>query len=132
MNKSELISAISKARAEWEAVISPLDDDKILQAKTQGDWSLKDVIAHLTWHEKEMLGLIRAHALVGSELWNLSLHQRNNLIYLENKDRPLEELRAEVRGVFTDLLQALETLSDVDLNDPGNSLECLQTGNPGS
>ena len=70
MNKSELISAISKARAEWEAVISPLDDDKILQAKTQGDWSLKDVIAHLTWHEKEMLGLIRAHALVGSELWD--------------------------------------------------------------
>ena len=49
----------------------------------------------------------------------LSLHQRNNLIYLENKDRPLEELRAEAQGVFTDLLQALETLSDVDLNDPG-------------
>lgn len=29
MNKPELISAIRKARAEWEASISPLDEDQI-------------------------------------------------------------------------------------------------------
>jgi uncharacterized damage-inducible protein DinB len=119
MNKTELISAIRKARAEWEAAIAPLAEDQLLQARTQGDWSLKDVITHLTWHEKEMLGIIRAHALVGSELWNLPLHQRNNLIYLENKDRSLEDVYTEARMVYTGLLQALETLSDTDLNDPG-------------
>jgi hypothetical protein len=77
------------------------------------------VIAHITWHEKEMIGLIEAHALVGSELWDLPLDRRNAVIYDRNKDRSLEDVQQEARQVYAQLLERLDTLSEADLHDPG-------------
>ena len=117
MTKSQLIENILAARAAWESALAGLDDDQIIQPAA-GGWSLKDIIAHLTWHEREMIGLIQAHALVGSEMWGWPLDERNHAIYLANKDRRLPEVRQEAGQVYALLLQSLETLSDEDLNDP--------------
>jgi hypothetical protein len=34
-----------------------------------GKWTVKDVIAHITWHERQMIGLLEGRALVGSPWW---------------------------------------------------------------
>ena len=76
---SQFLEIIQQARAEWNALLEPIDQSKITLPGVAGTWSLKDIIAHITWHEREMVGLIRAHDLVGSELWNLPTDERNAL-----------------------------------------------------
>ncbi len=118
INKSQLLEEIRHARAEWEALLAQIDEAKMVQAGFCGDWSAKDVIAHLTWHEHEMIGMLQAHALVGSELWNLPLDQRNHAIYEENKDRSLNDVRDEAQHTFHTLLEWIESISEEDLHDP--------------
>jgi len=120
MRRDELLKRIRDARARWEGALEALDDAALVQPGFAGDWSAKDVIAHIAWHEREMIGMIRARALVGSELWLLRLHERNDAIYRANCDRSSAEVRREAEVVYAGLLEALETLSDQDLVDPGH------------
>ena len=66
-----------------------------------------------------MLGILRAHVFVGSDLWNLPLDQRNRAIYEQNRQRSLDDVLAEAQQVFPQLVTAIESLSDADLNDAG-------------
>lgn len=83
-----------------------------------GEWSLKDIIAHVTWGEREMVGVLEARALVGSDLWNVSTDERNAAVYEQNRDRPLGDVLAEAQEIHAQLFTALEMLTDEDLNDP--------------
>jgi len=113
-----LTEAIQSAWTAWEAMIRQVDHKQLTSRGLAGDWSLKDIIAHITWHEKEMVGLIKAHALVGSELWNLPTDERNAVIYTEVRDQSIEQVLAESTQVHQQLLDALPSLSDSDLTDP--------------
>jgi hypothetical protein len=119
MKMNDLLSRIHSSRARWDAVLAGMDDERLVQPGFAGDWSAKDVIAHIAWHERQMIGLVQARALAGSELWNLPLHERNDAIYRANRDRPLDEVRREAAESYDRLLDVLETLSDEDLVDSG-------------
>jgi hypothetical protein len=114
----QLIDSVQSVWTSWDVLIKEVDKALLSISGVAGDWSLKDIIAHLTWHEKEMVGLITAHALVGSELWNLPTDERNAAIYEEVKDQPLEQVLEESKQVHQQLLEVLPSLSDRDLTDP--------------
>ena len=115
---NQLMDAIQKTWTAWESLLKQVDRNQFTTPTTAGEWTLKDIIAHITWHEKEMVGLIKAHALVGSELWNLPTDDRNAAIYAEVRDQPLEQALAESAEIHQQLLDALPSLSNADLTDP--------------
>jgi hypothetical protein len=92
---SQFIDTLQQERVKWNTMIDSIDREDMLKLGVVGEWSLKDVIAHITWHEREMVGLVEAHALVGSELWNLPTDERNAAIYEEIRDQSLEQVLAE-------------------------------------
>jgi len=51
-------------------------------------------------------------------MWNLSDDERNEIVYQQNRERPLQEIRSEEQQAYANLLAAAQTLSDDDLNDP--------------
>ena len=55
IDKSQLLDRTRRARAEWEALLAQVDDAHMVQTGVCGDWSVKDIIAHITWHEREMI-----------------------------------------------------------------------------
>jgi hypothetical protein len=118
MTVAAMIDEIRDSRAELDDLLALLDDSQMVQAGADGEWTVKDVIAHVSWHEREMINLIRSRALLGSDLWNLPLHERNAAIYEQNRDQSLDDVRAEAAEAFRQLLESLQTLSDEDLNDP--------------
>jgi len=69
------------------------------------------------WGEREMIGVCKQHALVGSDLWNLPEDERNAVIVAEQRDRPLDEVLHEEEQVYAQLLEAIQALSDEDFND---------------
>jgi uncharacterized damage-inducible protein DinB len=116
--REDFLRKVRDGRTQWDARMAQFDDRQMLQVAGSGSWSLKDILAHLTWHEREMVGLLRGRALAGSELWNLPLEQRNAAIYAQIRDQSLEQARAEAREVWEQLDRQLNTLTEDDLNDP--------------
>lgn len=123
MNKTEFVSRVKETHQEYATALAGLTEAQMLQPNTCGGWSVKDVIAHVAWHEREMAGVIRQRALVGSSLWSLPLEQRNAAIFAENRDRPLTEVLDEARRVFPEMLELLEGLTDEDLLDASHFRE---------
>ena len=118
MDKSEFMSLIRTERQRWEELLARVPPERMETPGVTGDWSVKDLIAHISWHEREMVGLVRARALVGSELWNLPLNERNAEIFEQHRQLSLQDVLAEANRVFPEIMEELEKLSDEDLNDP--------------
>lgn len=114
--KNELVELIKTARDRWKTQLERVDRGKMELAGVTGDWSVKDLVAHITWSENEMVGLLGKRVLVGSELWSLSTDERNHAVYLQNKDRPLDEVLNEAEAIYTQLLKLVEGLEDEDLH----------------
>jgi uncharacterized protein (TIGR03083 family) len=118
MNKAELLADIRAEWARWEALLGEVDEGQMTQPGAAGEWSVKDILAHVAWFEREMVGMLQARALVGSDLWQLPADQRNARIFEENRDRPLQDVLAEAQQVHQKLLEGLEALAEDDLVDP--------------
>ena len=118
MDKATFIETLHAGRAEWQALLAEVGDARMLQPGAVGEWSVKDVIAHVMWGEHEMVGVIQAHALVGSDLWNLPEDERNAIMVAEQRDRPWHDVLTEEQQVYAQFLEAVLALSDEDFSDP--------------
>jgi hypothetical protein len=118
LTTTELLDRIQTARADWDSVLAMIAEECMTQPGVVGDWSVKDMIAHITWFERELVGVLQARALVSCDLWNMSQAERNAAVYEANRHRSLSDVRAEAQQVYQQLLAAIQTLTDDDLHDP--------------
>jgi hypothetical protein len=116
----ELIDLVNADYNTWQSLTEQIEPEKMLEPGVSGEWSLKDVIAHLTWHENEMIGMIKFHAFKGSELWNLITDERNAIIHDENRDKSLDQVLEESKQTHTELMEQMPALSMEDLTNPEN------------
>lgn len=117
MDKATFLETLHTARAEWEALLAEVGEARMLEPGATGEWTVKDVIAHVMWCEREMVGVCEAHALVGSDFWNLTNEESNAIMVAQYRETPLQDVLVEERQVYDRLLAVLQTLSDEDLND---------------
>ncbi len=118
MDKATFIETLHAGRAEWQALLAEVGEGRMLQPGAAGEWSVKDVIAHVMWGEREMVGVMQTHALVGSDLWDLPEDERNAIVFAEQRDRPLHDVLTEEQQVYAQFLEAVQALSDEDFTDP--------------
>ena len=118
MTKDELLLALQVGHLVLDGTLAQAGEERMTVPGAQGDWTIKDIMAHILWYEREMAHLLQTRALAGSDLWNLPLDERNALIFTQNHARPLQEVMAEARQVYAQLLEQAQTLSDDELNDP--------------
>lgn len=119
MDKTQLLEAIHATREEWDDQLAEVDPSRYEQPGVSGRWTLKDVIAHISWYEREIAHMLRIHSYAeGSEWWLLPLDEQNARIYELNRNRTLEDVLAESRASYAELLAAIDTILDEDLNDP--------------
>jgi hypothetical protein len=119
MDKATLLSKVRESKAEWNAALAEVSREQRMLAELGGGWTAKDIVAHITWSEREMATLMRLRSMEGaSPLWAKPWDERNNAIYQENRERPLHEVMTEAEETWRELLEGLEGLSDEDLVDP--------------
>ena len=116
---TEFLERIRTSRSKLDMVVEKIDPMFMTAPGACGDWSVKDVLAHIAWHEQEMFTVVLNRALIGSALWDVSLELRNRTIYEENRDRDLGDVLADYKAVFESMMEAMNTLTDEDLNDAG-------------
>jgi Protein of unknown function (DUF1706) len=118
MTKSEFLAKLQQTRAEWDSLISQVDPSRMTEPNVDGEYSIKDIIAHVMWYERENLGVIRQHVLVGSPHWDAPTQDdRNAAVYEDIRNLSTSEVLTQSKEIYQQQLAALKTLSDEDFTD---------------
>ena len=124
MNKPELLALMNDKYAELEQVLSPLSEAQWTTPGANGDWSIKDILAHLTAWQYVMLR--RLHAAVRHEAldpqWQVAgedIDSMNARFFAENRARPAAEVHDDFRATYREIAGLVATLSDADLFEAG-------------
>jgi hypothetical protein len=116
--KQNVLNTLLYARRDWDNLLGQIDEGKLVQSGVCGQWSVKDIMAHVTWYEREMEELFRTRKLEGSPLWELDPAKRNEDIFKKNQFRSLDEVKQESLQIFARLLTAVESADPGDFFDP--------------
>ena len=143
MDKTHLLDEMNSAYTELENILAPLDSEQLTTPGVNGDWSIKDILAHLTtWQHYLVIRLQAAvrnerPAIQGilSEDEGTAIDKLNAGFYEENKSRPLNEVIADFRTTYRQIVEAVQALNGEDLFEPrrfawmkGNALWELVAG----
>jgi hypothetical protein len=119
MDRKQFLEKLRQGRADWDRLLAQVPGDQMTRSGVTEAWTMKDLIAHVSWYEREMVGLLDGRTMLkAADLWGLSGDERNLAIYEQNKDRPLNEVREEARNVSETLLHLVAALSDEELVEP--------------
>jgi hypothetical protein len=122
MKVSEIQDKLDEHRERLLVAIEPLPDEALLEPGVMGDWSIADILAHLTAWESEMVtGLMRIKQ--GKKPAKMieafdDVDGYNARRFEENKGRDIERIFDDLQGVRVQLEQWLEEFSEKDLSDP--------------
>ena len=61
MNKSELLNGLRKEYQQWEALLDQIGEARMDQPGVAADWSIKDIVAHLTGWGAEQSPAYKLH-----------------------------------------------------------------------
>lgn len=117
--KEELIRKLESSREEFSASIEGLPEEAYIETGILDNWSLKDILAHLTMWEAQVITLLfRAYTKpkpgtvhFGQE----TTDELNERWFNQNKDRTLEQVLDDFEGVRNQTIRRLEDFSEKDL-----------------
>jgi uncharacterized damage-inducible protein DinB len=121
LTKAQVLDTLRTERTRWEALLAEVGEARMTEEIQASWWSIKDVIAHVTWYERQTAEALQPalrHRPTRDWLWDLTAAKRNAILYTEYRDRPLAALRAEAQQVFEQLVAAIEALTEAEVRDP--------------
>jgi len=125
-NKQDLLTEIEKERGALEAFLETLTPKQMTEPGIVGEWSVKDVLAHLIEWEQMCLGWYKAglHGEIPplpapGFKWNQT-PQLNQQIYEKHRDRPLDEALEQFHASHREILEVIQGLSNETLFTTGH------------
>lgn len=120
LTKAELLAVMRAERANWEALLAEIGEARFSAPLVAGEWSIKDVIAHITYYENAVVRWLdhvqRGERLPPSEFAGLSMDERNAIVRERNTDRELADVLRDSELSFNRSLDAVQRLRDEDLH----------------
>src|SRR5579875_1664108 len=141
INKARLLDEINGGYTTLQTALALLNQEQMTTPGVTGDWSLKDILAHLAAWQRYLL--IHLQAAIRNEepadkgfTGDGDTDTMNARFYEQNKVRPLDDVQADFRTTYRQVVDAVQALSDEDLFDPqrfawmkGNALWVFVAGN---
>lgn len=124
--KAQLLADLNAEQASWEALLRDISEDHMTQPGVAGEWSVKDVVAHLTAWRRRTVGRLQAaqrHEPAPPPPWPSQLQtddEINAWFYAADKDRPVADVLRESRDVFQQLFETVSAFPAAELEDPRN------------
>ena len=123
MNKTKLLNEMRDGYAAFENLLAPLSETQVTTAGVNGEWSIKDILAHLAAWQKRTLN--RLDAAVRNEKPSIpgltsdeEMHRLNDQFYQENKARPLTDVLTDFRTTYSQILDVIQAAPEEVLIDP--------------
>ena len=122
ISKAQFLETMRSERAHWEALLSKVGETRMTEPGVAGDWSVKDIVAHVAACERGLVSMLeaasRGESLGFPILDHPDVDYSNALIFARNRDRSLEDVLAESRQIFQQLLSLAQALPEEMLLDP--------------
>jgi hypothetical protein len=129
-DKAGWLEHLERTRATWEAIVAEVGEAEMVRPGAMGDWTFKDVAAHLNgWRVRTV---DRLEAAARNEApppppWPAELDDDtdagvdaiNRWFYERSRDRPATEVLAEARDQFRRMRVAVEAVPEEDLLTSG-------------
>jgi hypothetical protein len=131
IDRTDVLAEIDRQRDWWERLLAEVGEERMERPGAAGDWTFKDVVAHLSGWQRRTLNrfqAVRHDQPVPPPPWSAELgpiededeevERINDWIYERNRDRSVTDVLAESRGQWDELREVVGVLPDAVLNDP--------------
>ncbi len=122
MNRAQLLEQMHSGRQRLEATLARVRDDQMLTPSLPGNWSVKDLLAHIGWWEQWIVNtydtLLRGEIPYSPHLDEMAVDDLNAQLFAEYHDRPLAEVHREEKDAYQKLLSLAENAAEEDLFHP--------------
>ncbi len=122
MTGTRLADILQAERIQWNGLLAQVGLDRMEVPGVEGDWSVKELVAHLTWYEQGIVEGARQALSTGTftrrRPAGLGLDELNASIAAESRARPASDVLAEADEVFGQLLALIAACPEDILNDP--------------
>lgn len=120
MTKDEIRTALDDSRAALLDAIDGLSPDQMLAPNAVGEWSVRDILQHLSLWEAELVRLLvhvdqRRKPVGQSFVPHPDFDSLNARWHAETKDRPLERVLQDLHGVRRQTLRWVDEMPEEDL-----------------
>jgi len=121
--KAELLEKIHTARKQFKALIDSLTETQIITPGVQENWSVKDILAHLTAWERMTLerlnsGLSNRPSRIRPIHTNEEVDWMNEKVHAIHQDRPLVDILDDFQTSFERLMEKVEGLNKNVFQNP--------------
>jgi hypothetical protein len=121
MNKQELIAAMKNSRQQFTAALEGIPEEAMLEPGLDGEWSVKDLLLHLTMWEAELIQMLwqvqQGTKPTTAHFQRTEMDQLNQQWQQENRERALDMVWNDFRGVRSQTIRRVEAMSDADLKN---------------
>ncbi len=132
-SKAQLLDDLKNERAQWEALLQEIGEDHMTQPGVTGEWSIKDIVAHLTFWQRHTVGRFQSalrNEPLPSAPWPAHLgteeeigardevtawDEVNAWIRATNRERTVSDVLRDSRDVFLLLVETLDAFPEADL-----------------
>lgn len=123
-SKTQLLDQTRQGYAALQALIAPLSAEEQTDPNTVGEWSVKDVLAHLlawqgmvrSWYQQGKVGETPITPAEGYT-WQ-QIPALNQAIYTTYRDQPLASIQQTFAESHQATLDLIESLSDAEMFTP--------------
>ncbi len=111
-----LVERIKVERAVLGASFANLPDARLDEPGVAGHWSVKDILVHVAWWERQTVaklhGAATAHDLLGGADNDAQIDRINDRVYQEHRTVPVSQAKATFDETGMRLSSALTSLSE--------------------
>ncbi len=122
MNKKEILNALEQGREKFLQAMDGLSDERMQQPGVVGEWSVKDLLSHLSLWEAELIRLLwelkQGQKPTYPMLADQDVDRLNEKWFRESKTRPLGRVMADFLAVRKQTIHQVESFIEKDLTDP--------------
>src|SRR5512134_1662343 len=118
MKKSELLHWLQGEYRQWEAFLDQIGPTCMDQPGVNGDWSMKDIVAHLTGWNRWLVTRLQSAQHEESEPpphWPVQLQSEDEInawIFVTDHERSVHEVLDESRQLFQQLFAVIQDLPE--------------------
>jgi hypothetical protein len=122
MTGARLASILQAERTQWNALLAQVGPDRMEVPGVEGEWSAKELVAHLTWYERAVVEgaqqVLSTGKFTRRRPAGMGLDEMNAQIAAESRARPASDVLADAGEIFGQLLTVVEACPVDILNDP--------------
>ena len=123
-SKAELVAEIEIERQRLGTTLTTLSEEQMLIPGVIEDWTVKDVLAHITIWEQRMISWVAQttrgevpEMLPPGMTWD-DLDEWNEQTYQKHRFRPLDEVRDDFQLSYAQALHTVHDVGEQELLDP--------------